>query len=222
MLKHSITHIYAADHPALLKCLTKLSENQHLFNGQKIATIVNGHDRAFDLSWSILDKMGYTILPVANTPTREAGAFFEHALPAFKARADSGLIFYNHTKGISHHPDSEKGKASDAWTNVLYKYCLSKELLKKLVSPKYKIFGTCLYDKPNGFLEDNYNERFMFVGTFFWVNADCFKNAPAQAKSRYHLEAFPGTQYTLDQVFNYGPKIDSVFDPYKLDTWRNK
>jgi hypothetical protein len=225
MLFHHICHIHCLDHPSVLKVLLYAKKYNKLFNGEKIATIteVRTELEIFNLSYSILKKLGYSIIVVKNNKLREVSHFFEHSLPALLEKTNKGLVFYNHSKGVSYHPESEDGIATSLWTDVLYHFNLDRHEDLPFLNDKYITFGSCIINKENFLYPFDIGEQFSYLGTFFWFRLESLvgKNFNYN-NSIFYLEAFPGLLCNQTKAFNIGPEFYYSESPYKLDVWNKK
>jgi hypothetical protein len=225
MLKHHICHIHCLDHPSVLKVVKYAKKYCKLFTGVKIATVtkVGTEIEVYNLVVDILTKLGYIVLQVQNTKLREVGHFFEYSLPTLLSKTDNGLVFYNHSKGVSYHPDSEDGIATGLWTDVLYHYNLDKHIDMPFENNEYVTFGSCIINKENFLYPFNIGEQFSYLGTFFWFRLEAIKNRSFNyASSLFYLEALPGLLCEPTKAYNAGPEFYYSESPYKLDVWQKK
>lgn len=225
MLLHHICHIHCLDHPSVLKVLQYAKEYNNIFTGEKIATIteIRTELEVFKLAYSILTKLGYAIIIVKNNKLREVAHFFEHSFPALLDRANSGLVFYNHSKGVSYHPDSEDGIATSLWTDVLYHFNLDKHKQLPFTNSRYITFGSCIINKPNFLHPFDIGEQFSYLGTFFWFRLESAINKQFNYEhSLFFLEAFPGLLCDSSKAYNAGPEFYYAESPYKLEVWTKK
>jgi hypothetical protein len=221
MNKHVICHIHTLDHPGVFKILNALSSNDSLFDGLKIATLTNADSRVFDLSSSILNKLGYTIFEVGNDELRETNHFFNTALPYLLEHTKQGVLCYCHSKGVTYHPDSDSGKATSIWTDVLIDNVLNNAIKLPFDNAKYKTFGSCRIIK-NDFLPDKLGEKFSYIGTYYWIKVSALLGKEFKPTSKFYLEALPGLVATQAESFNIGPSFTSKENPYKIETWTKK
>jgi hypothetical protein len=223
MKKHIICHIHSLDHPSVFKILKALVNNDSLFTGEKIATItkVTKEIKVHDLVVSILTKLGYTVLVVANDDMRETNHFFNTALPLLLSKSKDGVLCYCHSKGITYHPDSEDGQATALWTDVLIENVINQANKLPFDNVKYKTFGSCRIIK-NNFLPGNLGEKFSYIGTFFWVRIELLVGKTFKPISKFYLEALPGLVATQSESFNQGPTFTSGDSPYKLESWAKR
>lgn len=223
MKKHNIVHIHCLDHPAVFDCISKLYKHRALFDGVKIATVTrsNKEPEIYELVVSILTNLGYKVIKVGNNYLRESGHFFETSVPELLKLSKTGVVYYCHSKGVTYHPDSERGKASKLWTKVLFEHTLDKHAKIPFSSTKYKTFGSCIV-KTKDFLPDEVGEQFSFVGTFFWLNVSKLTNYKARLKSKFELEGLPGLCCTLSEAYNSGPTFIPGENPYTLEQWKKK
>lgn len=195
-----------------------LVDNNSVFTGEKIVTITKAEEEVYKEVKSILEKLGYTIFTVENNSLRETKHFFKTSLPALLEKTDSGVVYYCHSKGISYHPESEDGKASSLWTDVLLENTLYNV---PSFAPKHSTWGSCRVIKKN-FLPDNHNELFSYVGTFFWIRVEKLVDHNIEPHSKFTLEALPGLTCRIGESYNSGPSLKAGESPYYLDTWRKK
>lgn len=225
MLKHHICHIQCLDHPSVFKVVSYTAKYRNLFDGFKIATLVKANPEAdiYDRVYSILIKLGYEIITVENTPLREAGHFFNVSLPLLLEKTSEGLLYYCHSKGTSYHPDSEDGKATSLWTDVLYHYTLDNVSKYPFTNKKYKTFGSCIIKSKNFLKPFNLQEEYSYLGTFFWLRVEDLVNKEfTPDASVFYLEALPGLISKADQAYNLGPVFYKLESPYKLESWQKK
>jgi hypothetical protein len=225
MLFHHICHIHCLDHPSVLKVLSYAKKYNDIFNGEKIATIteVRTELEIFKLSYSILKKLGYTVIVVKNDKLREVSHFFEHSLPTLLTKAEKGLVFYNHSKGVSYHPDSEDGIATSLWTDVLYHFNLDRHMDMPFTDNNYITFGSCIINKENFLHPFDIGEQFSYLGTFFWFRLESVLGKQFNYKnSIFFLEALPGLLCDQSNAFNAGPEFYYAESPYKLEIWNKK
>lgn len=220
MLKHCIVHIHCLDHPSVYKIVKSLSNNISIFTGCKIATItkVSTELDIYNNVLSILSKLGFEVIEVQNNELRETGHFFEVSLPKLLSKYKTGLLYYCHSKGVSYHPDSEDGRATSIWTDVLIDNTLNKHYSLPFDNLKYATFGSCIVRDAN-FLPDDIGEQFSFIGTFFWVRIEKLEGKLFKPHSKFYLEALPGLVCTLLEAFNQGPEFKSGEAPYSLSSW---
>jgi len=225
MLKHHICHIHCLDHPTVFKVLFYANKYSKLFTGVKIATItkVSTEIEVFNLVRSILEKLDYIVIEVTNNTMREVGHFFEHSLPTLLKKTTDGFVFYNHSKGVSYHPESEDGIATSLWTDVLYYYSLDMYADMPFDDNNYTTFGSCIINKENFLYPFNLGEHFSYLGTFFWFNLSAAANKEFDYKSSiFYLEALPGLLCDSSRGFNLGPEFYYGESPYKLENWKSK
>lgn len=217
---HVICHIHALDHPAVLRILTALIKYNNKFTGEKIVTISKSTKElaVSELVTKILDKLNYKVFHVSNNELRETGHFFEVALPYLLSKTNEGILYYCHSKGISYHPDSEDGKVTALWTNVLLDNTLNNDII---FDKKYNTWGSCIVKKKD-FLPDNIGEMFSFVGTFWWIRLSKLKDKEFKPTSKFYLEGLPGLLCSLFEAKNYGPEFKSGESPYKASVWASK
>jgi hypothetical protein len=224
MLKHIICHIHCLDHPSVFKIVDNLVRHDSLFDGYKIATItkVSTEVYVFELVSSILKKLGYEIFVVDNDLSlRETSKFFDLALPRLLSSVQKGLLYYCHSKGVIYHPNSQDGKVTSLWTDVLLHYTLANSSNFPFEDLKYSTFGTCRVSK-KAFLPDNINENFCYVGTFFWVRVEKLAGKVFNPHSKFYLEGLPGLVCELEESYNTGPELSAAEGPYNLETWEKK
>ncbi len=223
MIKHNICHIHSLNHPSVYKIIYNLHKHNHLFDGEKLAKVtkVSPELQVYTLVVSILEKLGYDVITVENNDKREVSHFFDISLPKLLSKTTEGILFYNHSKGVIYHPDSEDGKVTNLWTDVLYHYCLDQVDKLPFDNDKYKSFGTCKVSK-KGFLPDKINENFTYVGTFFWIRLATLVGVEFKPHSKFYLEGLPGLVATSAEGFNIGPALLSSEGPYNLETWNKK
>ena len=223
MLKHCITHIHCLDHPSVYKVVKNLADNINLFTGFKIATItsVSTEIDIFNNVRAILLKLGFEVYQVFNNELRETGHFFEVSLPALLKKSSTGILYYCHSKGVSYHPESEDGKATSIWTDVLLEYTLTKHSTIPFNNTKLSAFGSCLVSKAD-FLPHKIGEAFSFIGTFFWLRLEKVANKEFNPHSKFYLEALPGLVCSLSEAYNQGPTFASGELPYSVSTWTAK
>ena len=225
MLKHHICHIHCLDHPSVFKVVSYAAKYKNLFNGVKIATLikVTPESDIYDRVYSILLKLGYEVITVQNTPLREVGHFFNISLPLLLEKTNEGMLYYNHSKGVSYHPDSEDGKVTSLWTDVLYHYTLDCASKLPFEDNRYKTFGGCIIRHRNFLKPFNLGEDFSYLGTFFWIRVEDLINKNFKPESSlFYLEALPGLIAKSTQAFNIGPEFYKLESPYKLESWKKK
>lgn len=225
MLKHHICHIQCLDHPSVFKVVSYATKHRNLFNGIKIATLVkvNPELDIYNRVYSILSKLGYEVITVENTPLREVGHFFNISLPLLLEKTSEGILYYSHSKGTSYHPDSEDGKATSLWTNVLYHYTLDQAIKFPFEDKKYITFGSCIIKTKNFLVPYTLNEEYSYLGTFFWIKVEALLNKIfTPEKSLFYLEALPGLLSKKTQAYNLGPVFYPTESPYKLESWKKK
>jgi hypothetical protein len=225
MLKHHICHIQCLDHPSVYKVLHYANKYRKLFTGQKIATLVkvNSEIDIYNRVYSILTKLDYTIITVDNSTLREVEPFFAQSLPLLLSKTQEGVLFYNHSKGTSYHPDSEDGIATSLWTDVLYHYVLDNVDKFPFENVKYKTFGSCIIKAKNFLQPHDLEENYSYLGTFFWIRVEALLNKKFDfEKSLFYLEALPGLVSTTVQAYNIGPIFTKFESPYKLESWQKK
>jgi hypothetical protein len=222
-MKHCIIHIHCLDHPGVLKIIRALIARSKIFTGYKIATLSKSSRelKVFELVSSILTKLGFEVIEVENSEMREVQHFFDISLPLLLSKADTGLLYYCHSKGVTYHPDSDDGKAVSVWTDTLLKHTLYEYIKMPLGLKKYSCFGSCLIPYPN-FLPDEINEKFSYAGTFFWINLSKLKNIEFIYSSKFYLEGLPGLVCDISEAYNVGPIFSPTESPYKLSTWIEK
>ncbi len=225
MLKHHICHIHCLDHPSVFKVVSYASKYRALFNGVKIATLVKvtPEKDIYDRVYSILTKLGYEVITVQNSSLREAGHFFNVSLPLLLEKTSEGLLYYSHSKGTSYHPDSEDGKATSLWTDVLYHYTLDQVSKFPFEDKKYKTFGSCIIKSKNFLKPFTLGEEYSYLGTFFWIRIEDLKDKEFTPEaSVFYLEALPGLVSKVTQAYNLGPIFYKLESPYKLESWQKK
>jgi len=223
MLKHCICHIHCLDHPGVLKVIKALVKYNAIFTGKKIATVTRVVTELdiYERVSSILNKLGYEVITVDNNPLRETGHFFEQSLPKLLKEHQSGMLYYCHSKGITYHPESDNGKASSIWTDVLLHYTLTQHAKLPFTNKKYSVYGSCLIDRKD-YLPENIGERFSYAGTFFWLRLEKLTEKTFKPHSKFYLEGLPGLICDLSESFNAGPKIEEGESPYDLSFWNSK
>jgi len=224
MKKHIICHIHCLDHPSVFKIVDKLVKYNIVFTGEKIATItkVSTEIYVFNSVSSILKKLGYEVIVVGNDQEfREASRFFDTALPALISKTSDGVLFYCHSKGVIYHPQSKDGKVTSLWTDVLYHYTLENQHLFPFEDDSYSTFGTCRVSK-QGFLPDEINEKFCYVGTFFWIKLSKLVNKKFNPHTKFYLEGLPGLVCDLEESYNQGPELTPLEGPYEIETWNKR
>jgi len=225
MLKHCICHIHCLDHPSVFKAVAYASKYRDLFTGVKIATLIKVTPEVdiYNRVYSILTKLGYEVITVHNNSLREVGHFFYTSLPLLLSKTSEGVVFYNHSKGISYHPDSEDGIATSLWTDVLYHYNLDSAAKIPFQNPKYKTFGSCIIKTKNFLKPFNLGEEYSYLGTFFWVKVEALINKNfTPEESVFYLEALPGLVSKVNEAHNMGPVFFPSESPYKIESWRRK
>lgn len=225
MLKHHICHIHCLDHPSVFKVVSYAAKHKRLFNGIKIATLikVTPESDIYERVYSILTKLGYEIVTVQNTPLREVGHFFNTSLPMLLSKTSEGVVYYNHSKGISYHPDSEDGIATTLWTDVLYHYTLDCADKFPFEDKRYKTFGSCIIKIKNFLEPKTLGEEYSYLGTFFWIRVEDLATKKFNPElSVFYLEALPGLVSKSTQAFNLGPTFSKFESPYKLESWEKK
>jgi hypothetical protein len=225
MLKHHICHVHCLDHPSVLKLVSYAIKYRDFFDGIKIATIVRVAPESdiYDHVYSILTKLGYEVITVQNTSMREVGHFFNISLPKLLSSTQKGVLYYNHSKGTSYHPDSEDGLATGLWTDVLYHYTLDNATKLPFENTKYKTFGSCIIKKKNFLKPFKLEEEYSYLGTFFWIKVESLLNKQfTPSLSIFYLEALPGLVSTTTQAYNLGPVFYELESPYKLESWKKK
>ena len=223
MLKHCITHIHCLDHPSVYKVIKALSDNYNIFTGYKIATVtrVSTELDIYTNVCSILTKLGFEVIEAQNNTLREVGHFFNISLPTLLDKTSSGVLYYCHSKGVSYHPESEDGIATSTWTDALLNYTLYQHGNIPFENNKYSAFGSCIV-RDKGFLPDNIDEAFSYIGTFFWLRLEKLHNKQFNPHSKFYLEALPGLVCNLSEAYNQGPEFKSGETPYKVYTWKSK
>ena len=91
----------------------------------------------------------------------------------------------------------------------LIRYIASKLIQKKFFLRK-------------GFLPDEINENFCYVGTFFWIRLDKLVDKIFDPNSKFYLEGLPGLVCELSESYNHGPELTPLEGPYELETWNKK
>ncbi len=224
MKKHIICHIHCLDHPSVFKIVDHLVRYNHIFTGEKIVTITKVVTELYIYNSvsSILKKLGYTILVVANDPSlRETSKFFDLALPTLLEKTKEGLVYYCHSKGVIYHPRSADGIATSLWTDVLFYYTLTKSDDFPFEDSNYSTFGTCRVSE-KGFLREGIGENFCYVGTFFWLRLDKLVDKTFDPQTKFYLEGLPGLVCELSESYNHGPELLPSEGPYELETWNKK
>lgn len=224
MLKHIICHIHCLDHPSVFKIVDRLVAHNSVFTGVKIATITNVKTESyiFDLVYSILQKLGYEVIEVRNdSQLRETSKFFDIALPLLLSKTSDGILYYCHSKGVIYHPESEDGKVTSLWTDVLFHYTLDSVEDLPLQDKSYDCFGTCIVKK-RSFLPDDIGEEFSYVGTFYWIKLSSIIGKQFNPHSKFYLEGLPGLVTSLEKAYNVGPVLLPGESPYKIETWNKK
>ena len=224
MKKHIICHIHCLDHPSVLKIVDKLVTYNSVFDGEKIATItkVSTELYVFNLVYSILHKLGFDVIEVTNDQTyRETSRFFDIALPRLLSKSQEGIVYYCHSKGVIYHPQSEDGKVTSLWTDILWHYTLERQQDLPFEDPRYSTFGSCIVRSAD-FLPDKIGERFCFVGTFFWIRLSRLLNKTFTPHSKFYLEGLPGLVCDATEAYNLGPELLTSEGPYNITTWNSK
>jgi hypothetical protein len=224
MKKHIICHIHCLDHPSVLKIVKNLVKYNHIFDGKKIATITRIRKEAYiyTLVHNILTKLGFEVVEVDNDlKYRETTRFFDIALPRLLEEVNDGLLYYCHSKGVIYHPQSEDGKVTSLWTDVLWHYTLDQHELFPFDNLEYSTFGSCIVRTPN-FLPEKIGEQFCYVGTFFWLRVEKLVGKHFEPHSKFYLEGLPGLVCDLKEAYNIGPELTPLEGPYNLETWNAK
>lgn len=222
---HHICHIHCLDHPAALRVVKNAYKYSGLFTGIKVVTLtkVTPEREIHSLVQKTMEKLGYKVFTVENSPLREVGHFFDTSLPYLLSNTTEGLLYYNHSKGVTYHPDSEDGKATSLWSDVLDYYNLEKSKTIPFKNSKYSTFGTCIIKQKNFLHPFTMGENFSYLGTNFWVRLeDLSKITFSEKKSLFYLEALPGLICNTSNAFNQGPEFKKAETPYKLKTWAEK
>jgi hypothetical protein len=224
MKKHIICHIHCLDHPSVLKIVKNLVKYNHIFDGEKIATITHVAKEfyVFSLVSNILTSLGFDIIEVENDQKyRETSRFFDIALPKLLAKTQEGTVFYCHSKGVIYHPESEDGKVTNLWTDVLWHYTLERFDSIPIDSEQFSTFGSCMVRSPN-FLPDKIGENYCYVGTFFWIKLNKLVGKQFTPHSKFYLEGLPGLVSDSTEAFNLGPELTTTESPYNISTWNKK
>jgi hypothetical protein len=224
MLKHVICHIHCLDHPSVFKIVDKLVSNDSLFDGYKIATItrVSTELYIFELVSSILKKLGYDVIEVANDQEfRESSKFFDIALPSLLSKTQEGILYYCHSKGVIYHPESADGLTTALWTDVMLHYTLERAQEFPFEDASYLTYGSCRVSK-KGFLPDRINENFSYIGTFFWIKVEALVGKKFTPHSKFYLEGLPGLITDVSRSYNSGPEFLPNEGPYNIESWNKK
>lgn len=223
MLKHCICHIHCLDHPGVLKIIKALIKYNSIFTGKKIATVtsVTTEPDIYNRVSSILNKLGYEVIVVDNNSLRETGHFFETSLPKLLSEHQTGILYYCHSKGITYHPESQNGKASSIWTDVLIHYTLSQHSKLPLANKKYNVFSSCIVEQKD-YLPENIGEKFSYAGTYFWIRLEKLTDKTFKPHSKFYLEGLPGLVCDISESYNAGPKVGENESPYDLNFWASK
>lgn len=224
MKKHIICHIHCLDHPSVFKLVDSLVRYDHIFTGEKIATVtsVGTEPYIYESVSSILKKLGYSIFKVDNDQVlRETSRFFDIALPALLSKTTDGMLYYCHSKGVIYHPESKDGLVTSLWTDVLLHYTLHDYANIPFEDATYSTFGSCRVIK-KGFLPDKINEKFCYVGTFFWLRLNKLVNKEFNPHSKFFLEGLPGLVCEVNESYNNGPELTRLEGPYEIETWNKR
>lgn len=224
MKKHIISHIHCLDHPSVFKIVDNLVKYNHVFTGEKIATVtsVGTELYIYEAVSSILKKLGYTVIKVSNDQSlRETSRFFDIALPMLLEKTSDGVVYYCHSKGVIYHPDSKDGKVTSLWTDVLFHNTLHAQDKMPFENAQYNTFGSCRVSK-KGFLPDEIGENFCYVGTFFWIRVSKLINKTFNPHSKFYLEGLPGLVCELSESYNQGPELTPSDGPYEIETWNKR
>ena len=217
---HVICHVHSLDHPAVFKIVNTLVINNSRFTGEKIVTISKSSREleVFNIVKKIFEKLNYTIFEVENAEYREASHFFNTSLPYLLSKTSDGILLYCHSKGVSYHPDSDDGKATSLWTDVLIDNVITKPII---FEKKHSTWGSCI-TKTKNFLPEDIGEKFCFIGTFWWIRVEKLVDANIVPHSKFHLEGLPGLVCNLIEAKNYGPEFKPNESPYQLSSWKAK
>ena len=86
---------------------------------------------------------------------------------------------------------------------------------------KYSTFVTCRVST-QGFLPDEINEKFCYVGTFFWIRLSKLVDKNFNPHTKFYLEGLPGLVCDLEESYNQGPELTPLEGPYEIETWNKR
>jgi len=193
-MRHLLYHIYPLDTQAGRKCvqwhLRQLQKYAAIFDGQLIFAIVTGIGLSPPESVARLLPATAQILIRPNNPD-----FGESCtLPMLLARAftlgPSDLIFYAHTKGVT-HVNSAQETPTRWWSLSMYRWLLSEETLGKF--PAHSCVGWLKYEGQHDLFPRWSNWH--YPGNFWWFrSADLYRQAWwLVPPTKFGAEAYPST-----------------------------
>lgn len=232
MRRHCIVHVHAVDHPAVDLLFENLTRDKDFFDGERIASLTNGpKDAEYE---GRLNELGFTVLRFENNAGREMDGFFHMSLPLLCERTQAGLVFFTHSKGTSHGPDSPQFPQIITWNRVMWRHNVSE--FDKWIRPnldRFHCFGTLR--KKQEKVASVHPQEYHYSGTFYWLRleelmrrqwagrvawseAHISKLAPAWQMHyrRYFSEAFPSLCFPLAESFSV---VDVEGDTYRPVFW---
>lgn len=212
-VKHIMYYMWNNNSDIIGYHLDKLLRTIDIFNGERIATVVDGDANLLHK----LDSMGFKTIIRGTNQSGEypAESYYFHQM--LSKLPKDGLTFYGHAKGVSYATKEFNEGPVKLWCENLYNSCL---------------FG---YNDHLSILEQNIfsgsmlrtnRKTLVYPGTFFWFkNKDVFDlNWQLLDNSYGGVEYWPG-KITNNQYMGAADstgKDNDFLDLYSLDFWTTK
>lgn len=177
--------------------VTRLRRYRSVFNGRRLVIIRTGEDMAPVEEVKSAFSMEAEFIELPNDPVLCEVSGFIETLGHLHSLDPQEIIFYAHTKGISHHGEDTRIYTSiERWRNRMYYECLrAPEKIDSIMS-EYAACGCHLDDNPAVGLH--------FPGTFFWVNSKRLFSTEWRRIQEYRngVEYYLGDKFPKEQFYS--------------------
>jgi hypothetical protein len=168
-----------------------------VFNGRKLIIVRTGEDMAPVDEVKATFNMDAEFIELPNDSVLCETSGFVDVLGRLYSTDLREIIFYAHTKGISHHGEDYRiYKSIEVWRNRMYYECLHDPAKIDSIMSEYAACGCQLDDHPTLGLH--------FPGTFFWVNSGRLFSLEWKRiqNNRHAVELYLSDKFTKEQFYS--------------------
>lgn len=183
-----------------------LNKYKGAFNNRKLVIVRTGEGMEPLSAVQQSFEFDVEFMELPNDPVIGESAGFISALEKFSSMRRDEVIFYAHTKGVSHPSRNEDPailRCVERWRDYLYHYCLHDIAAVELALRRYSACGCLLSGVPGQ------PSKWMFVGSFWWARCSSIFSNPKWRE----IGGWQGTELYLSNLFPIDRACDLSPEP---------